>query len=304
VKWETSQADVLNPAGGFMSNFDYTMQFMVGCPGGCSYCYVISGYRLTPWSVKGEQGRTWGYVVRQKARAIEKFKRHLDRGDLADKTIYWSGITDPYAAPPYLTQPLWQVLIEAAPELQPRRIAVQTRFRPDRDAELIARYEEIASPSDGGPAVVISYSIGTDRNDLIRAWEKATPTFEMRLRAIEKLREARLWVVPTLSPLGMWKDLSGTLKQFKAWEIPYITTLFFKPTTAASSTPRLFLNYLSEHYPNLLDPQWQADRVAEMQQVYGDLVLIGQDGFSSLTAPQKVETPRQTEGGEMYRDGC
>lgn len=50
----------------------------------------------------------------------------------------------------------------------------------------------------------------------------------MRLRAIEKLREARLWIVPTLSPLGMWNDLSGTLKQFKSWQIPYMTTLFFK----------------------------------------------------------------------------
>ena len=54
----------------------------------------------------------------------------------------------------------------------------KTRFRPDRDVELIREYCHSTSPSDEGPSVLVSYSIGTDRNDLIHVWERATPLFE------------------------------------------------------------------------------------------------------------------------------
>jgi DNA repair photolyase len=292
VLLEESQADIISPARGFMEGFDLTMQLQVGCPGGCLFCYVPAGWNLTPSEVKGPQGRTWGFVVRNKANALQKFRRHLEADTLVDKTLYWSGVTDPYAAQPSLTRAIWQTLCEAPARLRPRRIVVQTRFRPDRDAALMAEFCRTTSPSDQGPPVVISYSIGTDRNDLIRAWERATPSFDKRMYTIKALCDAGLFVVATLSPLGLWHDLPGTLRQLKAWGVAYLTVLCFKVKTTqdkSASTPPHFLNYLREEYPEVLDLDWQAARLAEMRTIYGvERVLTGQKGFKSLACPHKI----------------
>ncbi len=165
------------------------------------------------------------------------------------------------------------------------KCAIQTRYRPDRDAEAISEYVRSTASSDGGPAVVVSYSIGTDREDLIRAWEKATPTYKQRMSAIQTLHQSGIWVVPTLSPFGLWNDLAATLNQFKAWEIPYITCLFFKRSTDSANTPSQFLSYLENEYPMLIDPNWQCEQLEQIKAVYGDHVLLYKHGFDSLTSP-------------------
>ncbi len=284
-----SDADILRPARGFVDSFDFTMQTQVGCPGGCLFCYVPSGRMLTPSALRGEHGEAWGFEVRAKRDVLGKLARHLARGTLADKVIYWSGVTDPYAAPPAETRAIWSLLSETEPALRPRRLIVQTRYRPDRDAALMAAYVASSAPSDGAPAVVVSYSIGTDREDLIRAWERATPSFAQRMRGIIALREAGIWVVPTLSPFGLWDDLAGTLARFKALEIPYLTALFFKKDTDSANTPSRFISYLERAYPLLLDKRWQAQRLADMRAIYGQQrVLVNKQAFASLAAPQQV----------------
>ncbi|NUM55790.1 MAG: hypothetical protein HUU46_19285 [Candidatus Hydrogenedentes bacterium] len=284
-----SQADILTAGRGFMDGFDHTMQLMVGCPGGCLFCYVKNGYMLAPVSVKGRLGDLWGFILRHKERPIEKFRAHLEKGTLANKTLYWSGVTDPYASTPKVTRGIWETLCAVPPELRPKRIAVQSRFRPDRDADIIVHYAADTHPSDGGPAVVFSYSIGTDRNDLINAWERATPSFEQRMNCVTRLREAGLFVVVTLSPFSLWNDLQGTLQRFKDIGVAYVTMLFFKCGTRSANTPRYFLDYLAETHPELLDEQWQQERVVEARAVFGqDRVLMGQDGFISLTRPHTV----------------
>jgi DNA repair photolyase len=294
VTWETSQADILSQGRGFMGDFDFTVQLQVGCPGGCLFCYVREQAMLVPKEVRGPN---WGFRVRNKQDAVEKLQRYLERGTLADKTLYWSGVTDPYAVAPTVTERLWTTLLHTSADLRPRRIAIQSRFRPDRDGALIQQYAEETIPSDGGPAVVISYSIGTDRNDLIAAWERATPRFEQRMRAIQSLRNAGIFVVATLSPLGLWRDLAGTLVQFKQWGVSYLTCLFLKENTASANTPPYFLAYIREQYPVLLDPAWQADQIRTMQAVYGaECVLPGKQGFDSLAHPHLVRRCKSTLG--------
>lgn len=268
-----------------MKGFDYTMQTQVGCPARCEFCYVKTGARLAPKEVR----ENWGFDVRIKRNVAQKLRKHLEKGDLSDRTLYWSGVTDPYAANPSVTQQLWQILCETPSQLRPRRIVVQTRFRPDRDAEFMVRYSYSTTTSDSGPPVVVSFSVGTDRNDLIRAWERATPIFEQRMKSIETLRQAGIYVVPTLSPFALWNDLPVTLEQFKAWGIPYITVLFFKEKTPSANTPPEFLAYLRREYPMLLNPIWQAKKVEEMKAIYGDeRVLVGQAGFTSLASPHRI----------------
>jgi DNA repair photolyase len=292
-----STADIIRPARGFVDGFDFTMQTQVGCPAGCLFCYVPSGRMLTPGAVRGESGERWGFEVRPKQNVLELFEKHLCSGELAGKTLYWSGVTDPYATPSSQTRGIWDILNHMDMSLRPRRIIVQTRFRPDRDVERMAEYERSMLSVDGGPAVVVSYSIGTDRNDLIRAWERATPPFEVRMRAIETLRGAGIWVVPTLSPFGLWNDLPRMLEQFRAWDIPYITALFFKRDTNSANTPWHFQAYLEREYPMLLDPAWQKIQTKLVQLVYGkDRVLFGKSAFASLATPHQIpaETPIST----------
>ncbi len=171
----SSTASLFSNGCGFMAGFDFTMQLQVGCPAGCLFCYVRTGFRLAPRDVQ----QRWGFEVRDKISVDEKLARTLLRGELSDKTVYWSGVTDAYAASPAVTKQVWERLIQCPPGLRPRRLVVQTRFRPSRDAELMAEYEGSSFPSDGGPAVVVSYSIGTDRQDLIDAWELRTPSFRL-----------------------------------------------------------------------------------------------------------------------------
>jgi DNA repair photolyase/ribosomal protein S27AE len=289
IAWETSTADIISPGRGFMAGVDFTMQLQVGCLPGCHFCYVATAARLAPREVRGNQGENWGFLVRIKEKAIEKLKKHLASGELADRTIYWSGITDPYTSTPKITHAVWEACLQTPQELRPRRIIVQTRFRPDRDVALMQQYNETTIASDGGPPLLVSYSIGTDHNELIAAWEKATPRFEQRMHAIHTLRQADIFVVATLSPLGLWTDLPSTLEQFRAWDVAYLTCLVFKEHTSSANTPPQFLSYLREHYPLVLDPAWQAEQIQIMQAIYGSSrVLVGKPGFDSLAQPHTV----------------
>jgi hypothetical protein len=126
-------------------------------------------------------------------------------------------------------------------------------------------------------------------DELVRSWERISPSFVKRMKCIEKLREIGIWVVPTFSPLGIWKDLQGTLRQLKDLGIPYITTLFFKEGTRSANTPKVFLEYLRKHHPEVLNSQWQNEMLGMMKEVFGkDGVLVGKEGFESLVAPHEV----------------
>ena len=281
---QTSEAGILSPARGFMSGFDLTMQTQVGCPGGCVYCYVPESSRLAPADVRDQ----WGFLVRDKRDVESKLRRHLARGELAEKAIYWSGVTDPYAGAPEITRAIWKTLVCAPQYQRPRRIAVQTRFRVDRDLDAIRAYCHSGPSRDGGPQVVASVSVGTDREDLIRAWERATPTFARRVEAIRRLCAAGIFVVATLSPLGPWRDFNGSVRHLRDIGVRYLSVLFFKQRGPAR-TPRAFLDYLAREYPQLLDPSWQQERINDARDVFGaNRVLVGQEGFASLAAPHCV----------------
>lgn len=282
-----SDADILNDGRGFMSTFDCTMQLQVGCIGACLYCYVSNPLSfLTPTSVRGLEGELWGSVVRNKRDVGRKLRKALVTGRLADATVYWSGVTDPYAASPRMTKLFWDVLSHAPHDERPRRIAIQTRFRPDRDRERIEAYVSDTEVSDKGPAVVVNYSIGTDRTDIIRAWEKATPTYEERMKCVSRLRESNIFVVVTLSPFSLWRDLPSTLRELDELGVAYVSVLFFKREPRGATTPPRFIRYLEENHPQLLDESWQGERVEEIRSVLGpSRVLVGKQDFASLVAP-------------------
>lgn len=293
-----STAPVLSKTRGFLGGFDYTMQFQVGCPGGCLFCYVSSAPRLAPSSIR----KRWGFEVRMKRTPIKQLRAALRSGKLQEQSLYWSGVTDPYAIKPAVTRAVWQTLLNCPSELRPGRFVVQSRFRPDRDRNLMSEYAASTFSPDGKPSLLVCYSIGTDREDLIYAWERATPTYQQRMKAIEKLAGSGIQVVPTLSPFGIWSDLRATLLQFKSLNIPYITVLFFKEKTPYANTPARFLTFLRQSYPFLLDKDWQADKVCEMGEIFGaERVLVGKSGFSSLVDPPFYRSKGVLQGGPLRR---
>jgi hypothetical protein len=131
--------------------------------------------------------------------------------------------------------------------------------------------------------------MGTDRDDIIRAWERATPLFGQRMRCVENLRGAGLFVVATLSPFGLWDDLEGTAAQLKALGVAYLTILFFKDGGGSTNTPKSFLSLLRTKHPEVLDRDWQEERLAEIRGIFGrNRVLVGRPGFESLVRPHTV----------------
>ena len=151
-----------------MAAFSFTCQLLTGFSGRCLFCYVPLGGPFVHSDVRGPNGRLWSFRVKTKRRIEEKRRKYLETNRLCDKTIYFSGVTDNYASYSSITRLFWRTLL-AAPECsRPRRIAIQTRFRPDRDVERIAEYNRQTTTSDGAPPVVVNYSLGTADNAIIR----------------------------------------------------------------------------------------------------------------------------------------
>lgn len=282
MKTGESKAPIISPARGFLKGFDYTMQLQVGCPGGCLFCYVPNAPRLAPADLRSH----WGFEVREKKHSAARLQRLLSRGILADKKVYWSAVTDPYAVKGAVTRDLWKTLLAAPRDLRPCRIVVQSRFKVDRDKALLAEYSSTTGSSDGLPPLVISLTIGTDRDDLIHSWERATPDHGQRMKTLQALRKTGIRVVPTLSPFSIWNDLELTLHRFREMDIRIISVIFLKEKTSTANTPAPFLEYIRKNHPCLLDKSWQKDQLALMESVMGTgNVLEGEQGFYCLAVP-------------------
>lgn len=285
VKTGESRAGILSPARGFLGTFDYTMQLKVGCPGGCLFCYVQNSPRLGPADLRAR----WGFEVRSKKDSLGKLKRALLKGVLADRTIYWSAVTDPYAVKGSFTRDFWRIMLDTPLRLRPRRIVVQSRFRVGRDRSLIAQYLDSTRPSDDLPAVVVSLTVGTDRDDLIHSWERATPDYGQRMKTVAALRNSGIKVIPTLSPFSLWNDLELTLRRFREMDIRMISVIFLKEKTSTARTPGPFIEYIRRRFPLILDPAWQEEQLKLMASVVGkENILVGQQGFSRLASPYGI----------------
>ena len=275
-----SKAGIISPSRGFLNGFDFTMQLQVGCPGGCLFCYVPNSPRLAPADIRSR----WGFEIREKKNPAARLKKYLDRGVLAGKKIYWSAVTDPYAVRGQVTRDLWKTLLDTPPDLRPCRIVVQSRFRVNRDRNLISDYAASTRSLDGNPPVVVSLTIGTDRDDLIHSWERATPDYGQRMKTLEDLRESGIKVTPTLSPFSIWNDLELTLRRFRDLDIRLLSVIFLKDRTSTASTPEDFLQYIRKNHPFLLEKSWQAEQLSLMESVMGaGNVLVGQQGFALLS---------------------
>lgn len=137
-----------------------------------------------------EDWKRWGQFTTLKTNAAELIARSTTGGQV----IYCSPLVDPYQ-PAERLHPLMPGILETIARKPPRVFVIQTR------GPLIMRDQcwlhELAKVTK----LRISFSVTTDRDDVRRRYEPRCESNEIRLEAIQALRDAGFEVYATLAPL-------------------------------------------------------------------------------------------------------
>ena len=183
----TEPKRLLNPAGGYLSGYDYSLNPYAGCVYACSYCYV----RCLPVALLRDE--PWGAWVDVKRGAAERLRGELRRAKRKGGTaIFMSSATDPYQ-PLEHRERVTRSLIEAMAEDPPDFLFVQTRSPlVTRDIDLLLRL---------GPRTRVSITVETDLEPIRKAFTPAAPPIAARLRALERLSASGVPVQAAISPL-------------------------------------------------------------------------------------------------------
>ncbi|MBI5974784.1 SPL family radical SAM protein [Staphylococcus canis] len=177
----------LTKASGFLKDYSHTLNPYMGCQFACSYCYV----RKSPVSLFS--GKTWGEWVTIKKDVGEQFKKELHRAKQKGAvTIFMSSSTDPYQPiekHQHITRHLLKVLSENPPDF----LFIQTR------GPLIQRDIDILKAYPG--RFIVSMTIETDREEVLRTFTPSAPSIKARLIALKKLRRAGIPTQIAIAPV-------------------------------------------------------------------------------------------------------
>jgi DNA repair photolyase len=180
---------ILNPTGGFMDTYDYTLNPYAGCAFGCTYCYAAFFAR------DNEQRENWGYWVNVKENALALLQKFRKK-PLINKTIYLSSVTDPYQPIEKKLELTRSVLKELLAFHKPR-IVIQTRSPlSTRDLDLFKQFEHIQ----------VNMTITTDSEKVRKIFEPLCPGNKMRIDAIEEIHNAGVPSCITITPLLPLED--------------------------------------------------------------------------------------------------
>jgi DNA repair photolyase len=184
----------LNPTGGFLRGFGFSLNPYVGCAfgdtGGCPFCYV----RALPVAHAGEG--PWGSWVIAKINLPELLERQLQAlsrtGKLSSATIFMSSATDPYQGLERRLE-ITRRALEAFVRTTPRRVLVQTRSPLiERDLGLLRQL---------GDRVIASITVETDDDRVRRVLTPTSPSIARRLLAAGRLRAAGIFTQLAISPM-------------------------------------------------------------------------------------------------------
>ena len=186
--------EILTPARGFVSSYDFTLNPYRGCSFGCSYCYAAFFER----DVKRQD--SWGEWVTAKENA-GRLMAAVRTGLLNGKSIYMSTVTDPYQPLERKVEITREVLENLADRHAPR-LVVQTR------SPLVTRDQDLFRQiADRGGRVQVNMTVTTDDDEVRRAFEPGCPTNAARLKAVRELSEAGVQTCVTMTPLLLVRDV-------------------------------------------------------------------------------------------------
>ncbi len=177
----------LTKASGFLSDYTHTLNPYMGCQFGCHYCYV----RKSPISLFS--GKTWGEWVTVKEDMSNQFKKELLRAkQKGPTTLFMSSSTDPYQ-PIEKKYKVTRQLLEVMHETPPDFLFIQTR------GTLIQRDIDLLSTYKGD--FIVSMTIETDREEIIRHFTPHAPSIQARLSTLKKLKQAHIPVQVAVAPV-------------------------------------------------------------------------------------------------------
>ena len=189
----TSRA--LNPTGGFLKGFAYSLNPYIGCAfgdaGGCPFCYV----RALPVAMKGE-GAPWGSWVIAKTNLVERLRIELAAMRKSDRleaaTIFMSSATDPYQGLERKLR-ITRGALEAFVEYPVRRVLLQTRSpMVESDLDVLRRL---------GDRVIVSMTLETDDDSVRRAITPTSPSVERRFKTARLMRREGIPIQLAISPM-------------------------------------------------------------------------------------------------------
>jgi DNA repair photolyase len=188
--FETEARSILSPVSGFLAEagFTHSLTPARNCTFGCTYCYVPTmrvqaGLRPDDW-------RHWGHLTTFKRNAAELLGRALR----SCQAIYCSPLTDPWQ-PAEAQAVLMPGIIEAIAVHPPRVLVLQTR------GPLILRDIDVLRAAAKKTQLRVSFSIGTDRDDVRRIFEPHCASIGERWEVVAALRAAGIETSVAIAPI-------------------------------------------------------------------------------------------------------
>lgn len=177
----------LTKASGFLKDYTHTLNPYMGCQYACSYCYL----RKSPISLFS--GKNWGEWVTVKNNVNHQFQNELQHAKRKGSvTIFMSSSTDPYQ-PLEKKYEITRTLLTSMASHPPNFLFIQTR------SPLIQRDIDILKTYPG--RFIVSMTIETDREDMVRYFTPQAPSIQSRLNALKKLRQAGIPTQVAVAPL-------------------------------------------------------------------------------------------------------
>lgn len=272
---------ILTRTSGFIkeAGFTHSLTPARNCTFGCTYCYVPT-MRIYG-GLKKEDWEHWGQFTTFKPDAARQLRKELR----PQQRIYCSPLVDPYQ-PAEVAQRGMPALLDMLHEFPPAVFVVQTRGPLVlRDMALLAKLSEVAT-------VRVSFSVTTNREDVLRMYEPHCATFDERLAVIRHLRSEGISVFATLAPVLPCdpEALMEAVLDATANDIvcdPFHT----RQTKKQGATTREAALKISEHhgFKQWHEPDFQAELVERMRTIAqraGRRFGIGTEAFRWLSADQ------------------
>lgn len=264
---------ILSPVSGFIAQagFTHSLSPARNCTFGCTYCYVptLGVYG----GLKPEDWQHWGKFSTFKSNAAKLLPRELRPG----QRIYCSPLVDPYQ-PAEETEQMMPKILAAVLERPPRVFTIQTR------GSLILRDVELLRAIASRTTLRVSFSIPSNRDEILKWYEPHCSAFEERIGVIRTLRQNGLEVHATLAPLLPCdpEELVRACAEASGRE-PLGDPLHVRAVKRSGATTReaAFKIAGARGHMEWFDPGFQEHVIARIRRVCPGF-LIGPAGFARL----------------------
>ncbi|MBY0502362.1 MAG: radical SAM protein [Bryobacteraceae bacterium] len=178
---------ILSRTSGFIAEagFTHSLTPARNCTFGCSYCYVPT--MRVQGGLKPEDWQRWGQFTTYKQNAAVLLRRELRPGQV----IYCSPLVDPYQPGEALMPEVLRELIAQPPAV----FVIQTR------SPGILRDLELLQALAARCTLRVSFSITSNRADVLRRYEPKCAPYAERLQTVAALHEHGIPTFVTLAPL-------------------------------------------------------------------------------------------------------